>query len=464
MRVVSVQASVLLLTLIGLSPAAQGEAFRILDQSAAATGQGTAFAAQADEPSAIYFNPAAITQLPGIQVSMGTLLVGGTIDFIPTTGPMVGGNFGSAIANPPPSSLYMTANLGDLGFSSFQNTTVGIGVVSPFGTRTTYPKSSTLAQVLSASSAPLLNVKPTIAYRYTDEIALGFGLDIYTFSDIFGEGQIELQRVAGADLVATGLASSGDQIELYGTGTELGFNVSVLLTPLRSDQGKPLINLAFVYRSQAALDVEGEFVNQSSGAALDAKATLNLPYILTTGVAVWPIRNAQRAWKVEFDFDYVDWTSLQHFDITLSNGLILPQPRHWLPAFVLMLGTEYALFNPDQFPHWEIAFRGGYVFSESPVPEPTFNPDVPDSNSHAISIGFGVLCTDRGLFLGFIRCGNDGTPFLGMTAIGIDLAYQAILYQTRGIAANNDPRVNGRWNTTIHVGALTLRTNFELTR
>ena len=68
------------------------------------------------------------------------------------------------------------------------------------------------------------------------------------------------------------------------------------------------------------------------------------------------------------------------------------------------------------------------------------------------------------MFLGFIRCGNDGTSFLGTTAIGIDLAYQAILYNERSINNNDDPRVNGIWDTTIHVGALNLRTNFELTR
>jgi long-chain fatty acid transport protein len=68
------------------------------------------------------------------------------------------------------------------------------------------------------------------------------------------------------------------------------------------------------------------------------------------------------------------------------------------------------------------------------------------------------------MFLGFIRCGNDGTTFLGTTAIGIDFAYQAIAYNARGINTNDDPRVNGLWDTLIHVGALNLRTNFELTR
>lgn len=464
-RFFSVQTSVFLLLWLGWAATGYPEAFRILDQSASATAQGTAFAAQADDPSALHFNPAAMTQLPGIQMSVGTLLVGGSIDFTPNAGPMVEGDFGSAIANPPPTSLYITANLGDLGFSAFKQFTIGMGVNSPFGNLTDYPRSSTLAQVLASSASPILDFKPTIAYRHNDILAVGFGIDIYTFSSLVGEGHTEFQQIAGADLVATGLASAGDSIELNGTDTALGFNLSLLWTPLRNANRQPIVNVALVYRSHVELELEGQFINQTTGATLDASAALDLPQILTTGVAVWPIRNTQREWKVEFDFDYADWTSKKNLDITLSNGLVLPKPRNWRPAYIFMLGSEYKLLNPVQLPNWDVAFRGGYVFSESPVPETTFKPDVPDSNYHAISFGLGFLCTNRGLFLGFIRCGNDGSTLIGTTAIGIDLAYQAILYQSRGITANDDPlgRVNGVWDTIIHVGALNLRTNFELT-
>ena len=79
-----------------------GEGFRILDQSAAATAQGGAFAAQADDPSAVHFNPAAITDLPGLQMTAGTLLVNGAIDFRPSSGPAIEGDFGGTFASPPP--------------------------------------------------------------------------------------------------------------------------------------------------------------------------------------------------------------------------------------------------------------------------------------------------------------------------------------------------------------------------
>ncbi len=43
----------------------------IFDQDAAATARGNAFVATADNPSALYYNPAGITQLEGQQLRLG---------------------------------------------------------------------------------------------------------------------------------------------------------------------------------------------------------------------------------------------------------------------------------------------------------------------------------------------------------------------------------------------------------
>src|SRR3954454_11748232 len=45
--------------------------FRLPDQDAFATARGEAFAATADNPSAIYYNPAGITQLPDQNARVG---------------------------------------------------------------------------------------------------------------------------------------------------------------------------------------------------------------------------------------------------------------------------------------------------------------------------------------------------------------------------------------------------------
>ncbi|HAL87456.1 MAG TPA: aromatic hydrocarbon degradation protein, partial [Deferribacteraceae bacterium] len=54
-----------------LPSAAFASGFAINEQGAKALGMGGAFAAQADDPTAVYYNPAGITQLEGTQVSLG---------------------------------------------------------------------------------------------------------------------------------------------------------------------------------------------------------------------------------------------------------------------------------------------------------------------------------------------------------------------------------------------------------
>src|SRR2546427_12269070 len=45
------------------------------EQGAAASGKANAFTGEANDPSAIFYNPAGITQLPGTQLMIGTSIV-----------------------------------------------------------------------------------------------------------------------------------------------------------------------------------------------------------------------------------------------------------------------------------------------------------------------------------------------------------------------------------------------------
>ncbi len=52
-----------------------GAGFAILQQGTGPMGQGNAFVAQADDPSAVFFNPAGITQLDGTRAYLGTTFI-----------------------------------------------------------------------------------------------------------------------------------------------------------------------------------------------------------------------------------------------------------------------------------------------------------------------------------------------------------------------------------------------------
>ena len=433
----------------------QAQTPRLQGQSASAAGMGNAFVAQADDPSALHYNPAGMTQLHGFQNLFGTSLIGGTTQFTSPTGVQATGDRNGSVAWPPPGHIYLVANLKDLGFSALGNLTAGVGFNNPFGSLTRYPNDGPFRTAVTFTTLPLLDIKPTLAYKLNEQLSVGLGADIYTFSGLFGEGHVEQKSVwpGGLGIPAGSLA------ELNGSDTTAGFNVSLLYTPFRNTDGKPLANIGLVYRSQATLHLTGNFL--ANGASISpASATFVLPQVFSVGMAVWPVRTREREWKLELDIDYVGWKANRNLDIHLANGAVIANPQSWQNSYTVMIGTEYRWLHVAAMPDWEVALRGGYMNQQAQIPDRTFNPGVPSANTHIPSIGIGLACHANGTFLWIVKCGELGIGSLKPKLFAIDLSYQTGIYEVRNVVGNQNPTVNGRYDTLIHVGSLSLRFNY----
>jgi len=427
-----------------MSGIAYGEGFRLVYQGTAAAGQAEAFIAQADDPSALHYNPAGLTQVRGVQVYAGANFITGKFFFTGTTGATANGDLRQPVVLPPPAHMYVTANLEDLGYTSLGPLTLGIGLTSPFGLGTRWPDNGPFSSVVTNATLPLLDIKPTLAYKIHEMLSIGAGLDIYTFSRLIGEGQAELISNPGGNLT-----------EINGTDTAVGFNVSGLLTLMRNQQGKPLMNFGLVYRSGATLDLKGDFIvnGQKIG---DAVTTIPLPWVLGGGFAWWPIRNEAREWKVEVDAEGIGWSTLQDLDIRLSNGTLISQPWNWRDTYTVSVGTEYKWLLLTSLPHWEITARAGYQRSQAANSDSGFNPAVPDANWNILAVGLGLRCNRGSYFLGVISCGAPDAGFL--KAIVLDLAFQAAFWESRNISGNViSPTLNGEYQTKDwYIGSFSL--------
>jgi long-chain fatty acid transport protein len=437
-------------------------AFRVLDQSASAIAQGNAFVAQADDPSAVFYNPAGMTQLPGVQLSTGGLLVGGRTTFTNPAGATTSGNFGGAVALPPPVNFYLTTNLKDLGVRGLGNLPLGLAVLSPFGIKYKYPDEAPFATAVTRTSLELTDIKPTVAYKMSDQLSIGIGVDIYTFLPFWGESQAEVQFTSSG---GPGLPPAGTRMEISGKDTAAGFNASLLYTPLRNVDGKPVAAVGLVYRSQATLHLQGSLLG--NGAVLQSTSiTVVLPQVLTGGIALWPVRNRTHEWKLELDVDYTGWQSFRNLDVQRSDGTTVLFPQNWRDTFMVMIGTEYKWLRPAMLPDWETSLRAGYVFQQTPVPDRSFNPSFPaDADSHGLSIGAGFLCMGGGRFLGAVPCDDSAERSFFPKAIGLDVAYQAILYEPRTVSGAVSPFatpgvMDGLYRTLFHIGAINFRLNF----
>jgi long-chain fatty acid transport protein len=425
------------------------QAIRFQPQGVSAAGQGNAFAAQADDPSAIHYNPAGLTQVGGIQVLSGTTLLGGSIKFKSPTGMETRGDFGGSIAFPPPSHTYVSANLGSFGWNGLSNVTVGLGLTSPFGLNTRYPVDGPFNTVVTFAALPLIDIKPTVAYKLNDQLAIGVSADIYTFAGFLGEGQVELRQMGSGAL-------AGTSVELNGKGTGAGATFSLLYTPLRNSDGKPLASIGLVYRTQAVVPLNGALLVNGAKFA-DVSANLVLPQVYTGAIAIWPVRTSEREWKLELDVEYVGWKSNRDLDVHLSSGGVIPQPQQWKTVPLVAIGTEYKWLDPAWFPRWDVAVRSGYTRTEDPVPDRTYNPAVASLPAHTISIGAGFLCKEGGRFLGMMMCGGQQGSMPWPKAIGFDVAFQEWLYEPRTVVGNLNPTVNGNYHAHIHLGTFSFK-------
>ena len=419
---------------------------RIQGQGTAASAMGNAFSAQADDPSALHYNPAGMTQLQGVQFMAGALSAGGSTNFTGPTGATARGDRNGSVAWPPPTHLFITANLKDIGLTALGDFTAGIGVTVPFGSLTRWPNDGPFKTATTFNAMPLLDIKPTLAYKVTENLSLGLGADIYTFSGLIGEGQLEKHSVS----------SAGVKTELAGKDTAAGFNTSLLYTALRNPDGKPVANIGLVYRSQATLHLTGALLNDGAKVS-DASSTFVLPQIITGAIAIWPVRTSEREWKLELDVDHVGWKSVRSLDVRLGTGSTIAKPQNWTNTYAVMVGTEYKWLALESLPHWDVALRAGYTNQQNQMPDLTYDPGLPSSDLHIVGGGVGLLCKEQGSFLGLMRCGDLGVGWLKPKAIGLDLSYQVAFYEDRTVAGNRNPTVNGTYQTLLHNGSLSIR-------
>lgn len=259
----------------------------------------------------------------------------------------------------------------------------------PFGSMTRWPNDGPFKTATTFNTLPLLDIKPTLAYKVTENLSLGLGADIYTFSGLIGEGQLEKHSVS----------SAGVKTELAGKDTAAGFNASLLYTALRNSDGKPLANIGLVYRSQATLHLTGALLNNGAKVS-DASSTFVLPQIITGAIAIWPVRTSEREWKLELDVDHVGWKSVRDLDVRLGTGATIAKPQNWTNTYAVMVGTEYKWLALESLPHWDVALRAGYTNQQNQMPDLTYDPGLPSSDLHIVGGRRGITVQGAGIVAG----------------------------------------------------------------
>ena len=366
--------------------------FRLPEAGAKAMGMGFAFTAQADDPSAIYFNPAGLTQLKGQNVMLGLTYVKengseykGTTpvdDYL--TGFTTQKSETQKTLNFYIPNAYYTYTTRD-GYISY-----GVGIFTPFGLGQEYNNSnndSIFRNQISKIDLKTIVVNPTIAFKVNDALSVGVGIDY-----LWGQAKLAKTPWApqyGGDLYHLDMKADGDA---------WGYNFGVLLKATEN------LRIGASYRSAFTLDLKDGDVNIENinttgvpalgGASLSqalfggatskstkGNATIYLPATFALGAAYTMGRLT-----VEADADWTFWHSYTSLPITFQfqNPVVRNSnaPKNWEDVCAIRVGAEYRVTDP-------LALRAGFVYDPSPVPADTMGPELPDSSRLNYMVGAG---------------------------------------------------------------------------
>ena len=323
--------------------------FRLPNQDPVAIARGNAFVATADNPSAIYYNPAGITQMNERNLRAGVYFVSGNTNYTPDLGRRAetNGDF------QPVPQLYFVHPLqkGPL--------VLGIGLYSPYGLAIDWGKDTTFSTIAQEGEIRYISLNPVIAWEVNPEVSVGFGVTV-NYSDT--------HLIQGIGLV------ENDRFKVEGDGFDIGFNAGFLWRPSNK------VSFGLNYRSETTIKYEG---NASTAPPAPSppyfsrtrtSAEVVFPQFVVAGISLRPTKD----WNFELNVDWTDWDSV---DEIAFRGLSLPPLRlNYKSSFMYEFGVTRRI---DE--NFDASL--GFFFSENSSPDANFNPIIPDSDLLLGSIG-----------------------------------------------------------------------------
>ena len=182
----SIKLSTILIT-AGIAAQAHASGYHFGTQSVSSQATANSSAAEAADPSTIFYNPAGLTKLEGTQATVNLNLVIPSIDaydqkgYYPTdaNGNPAAAGKGEAIKGSSNNSIDPGLTFAPHAYASHQindRVSVGLGVFVPFGSGTEYERDSVLRYNLNELGLQTIAIQPTVAFKLNDQHSFAVGL------------------------------------------------------------------------------------------------------------------------------------------------------------------------------------------------------------------------------------------------------------------------------------------------
>lgn len=352
-----------------------GNGFDIYEQSAKAVGMAGAITAQADDPSAIFFNPAGITQLEGTQISAGACLIRPTMRFQSSGNPIMGTYPGETSKIKDHTwvipNAYVTHKVNE-------KVAIGIGTFAHFGLGVEWPKKWEGRFTPGATKTILrtTSISPVVALKLSEDLSIGLGPYIQYF-DIELNNLVFLAAPSPPFTPSNNRAQTADAkltAKEWDWGWQAGFRLKII-------KG---LNFGAAYLSNVRHKISGgeqELKSLADGNVVVRQGfsgKFTLPATLRLGLA-W-----QRGpWTIEAGAQWTEWTSYKTLKAVFDNGTSLTSPKNWHNAWLWRIGSQYRVNK-------YLDLRAGFLYDETPIPSATLDPLVPSGDRMGYCGGIGL--------------------------------------------------------------------------
>ncbi len=398
----AIQFSALALGIAGAMAFGQAQAagFQLKENSVKATGRAYAGSGAASgDTSVVMNNPAAMSTFEerAVQIDLHAIDLsyeidaGGTDAFGRPLGGGDGGNAGGVAAVPSTSAIFP---VGDTGL------TFGASVNAPFGLKTEYDRDWVGRYNAVESDVKIIDLTLAMSVALSERFSIGVGV-ILEHAEVTLSNAIDFGSAVCTPSAATGgvppsfclpLGSNvyGPQqndgfAKINGDDNGFGWNAGLHFRPTDN------LSIGLSHRSEIDLELEGDadFTVPSNVVPIlaagrpgqfidtDVTAKLTTPSI-TTLSAAWQVTDR---FALMGDVSQTDWHSLQEINIDYDST----QPNtvedfEWEDSTFYSLGGEFALSDT-------LTLRAGLAYDETPVPDETRTPRLPDNDRTWVSFG-----------------------------------------------------------------------------
>lgn len=342
--------------------------FQLTEQSVTGLGRSHAGAGiVGDDVSAIHYNPAGMTLLPGLQMGTAATYVSLDIDYKGDNGARENGRDKPA-----------TIPAFFVSYQINESLWAGLAITSPYGMRIRYGSDWDQRQRGISGSVTTVDINPNIAWKVNDFISVGGGVSaLWTHS-----------KIKNGLPASLGEIPLGGEFEYKGSDWMFTYNLGLMVTPIED------LRFGVSYRSSAHVTARGDYYirgNKMLNGSGDGKGRLQTPetvYISATWKPVKSLRLSGLArwanWKKfeEMNFSIDDPNNLKPTPaamgmISAMGGMSNPQVagmvgaitdefanvgihNDWKAVWLFSLGADYDI--TDQ---WTI--RGGIALETNPI-------------------------------------------------------------------------------------------------